>query len=69
MLELMNEKALELGTERRREVALETMRASRASENRDGKAVGGLMLTNAGLRVADEELAPRPRMQPVSDRL
>ena len=54
MLELMNGVALELGAERRREVALESMRAARAFENRLRQAAG------AALMAVGEQLAGQP---------
>ena len=66
MLELMNPVALELGVERRREVAEETMRAARASEVRSRQTASSA-LSIVGHKIGGSELAPRQKMQTTSD--
>jgi hypothetical protein len=52
MLELMSQEALRLGAERRREVALETMRDARRAESL--RHATGVALVAMGRRVAGE---------------
>ena len=65
LLELMNPVALELGVERRREIAEETMRASRAAEVRSRQAADGVIAL-VDKNVGGPELSPR-QLQPTSD--
>jgi hypothetical protein len=70
MMEVMNQVALELGAERRREVLSESMRAARVNESRV-RQVAGAALVAAGSWVAGER-RPSPvtagaTMQPSGD--
>ena len=58
MFELMSQQALSVGAERRREVAVETMRDARLS-NGAARQVVGLALVTVGQRVAGEMPAGR----------
>ena len=66
MLELMNPIALDLGVARRREVAEETMRAARASEERSRRAASSALALVSDT-IGGQEATPRPKMQPTSD--
>ena len=58
MFEMMNQQALGVGAERRREVALETMREARQSEGTARQAMG-IALVSVGRRLEGEMPAPR----------
>ena len=62
MLELMNPVGLEVGEARRREVALETMRASRTKESESQYAPSAAMMLVAQ-PVGTERPAPSQKMQ------
>jgi hypothetical protein len=72
MMELMNDVALELNESRRRELALDTMRAARAS-NGGLRRTTALALVAAGQWLAGERFAadrqpsPAPKMQVSGD--
>ena len=66
MFEMMNQQALSIGAERRREVALETMREVRASSGAAQHAVG-IALISVGRRLEGEMPAPRATVQPDRD--
>ena len=66
MLELMNPVALEVGEARRREVALETMRAARTSASEPQQPSSSALMLVAQ-PVAMERAAPSQKTQPRCD--
>ena len=65
MMELMSQEALRLGAERRREVALATMRDVRASEG--VRRATGAAIVAVGQRVAGELSTSNGALRPTSD--
>ena len=66
MMELMSMVALEVGAERRREVAIASMRAARGGERRVRQAIGTALVA-VGQRIAADRPQASPRMQPSGD--
>ena len=66
MMELMSQQALEVGAARRREVALDTMRAARASDWRIRRI--GSALVAFGNWVAGGTVGVRSEMRPAGER-
>ena len=65
MMELMSQEALRLGVERRREVALETMRDAHAAEG--VRRATGTAIVALGQRVAGELASTNRALRPTSD--
>ena len=65
MMELMSQEALRLGAERRREVALATMRDARAAEG--VRRATGTAIVALGQRVAGELTSGNASLRPTSD--
>ena len=66
MMELMSMQGLEIGAERRRELALETMRQARARRPHLRQAAGFAVIA-LGRRISGEIPAPSPKLQTSSD--
>jgi hypothetical protein len=71
VFELMNPIALEVGQERRREIAEETMRAARASDKDPRESAASALMIVAkqvgGQDAAPRKAAPSPKLQPKTD--
>ena len=65
MLELMSQEALRLGAQRRREVALSTMRDARASDG--ARHAAGAAIVAIGQRVAGEIASGNKTLRATSD--
>lgn len=65
MMELMSQEALRLGAQRRREVALETMRDARAAES--FRHAAGIAIIAVGQRVAGGITSGSASLRPTSD--
>ena len=66
MLELMNPLALELGVERRREIAEERMRTARAAEVGSWQTADPVVALR-NQHIGGPELSPKPQLRPTSD--
>lgn len=66
LLELMNPLALELGVERRREIAEERMGAARAAEIRS-RHTADPVVALGNQHIGGPELSPKPQLRPTSD--
>ena len=67
MFELMNQRALEVGAARRREVALETMRRAPVADGL--RHAAGVAMITVGRRIAGEMPATSRQMLSTSERL
>ena len=65
MMELMSQEALRLGAERRREVALETMRDARVAEGL--RHATGVAIVANGERVSGEVSSGNKSLRPAAD--
>jgi hypothetical protein len=66
MMEFMSQLALEVGAERRREVALDTMRQPKTSNPRLRRAAGAAVIA-VGRRISGEFPATSPKLQASGD--
>ena len=65
MMELMSQEALRLGADRRREVALETMREVRAADS--VRSAAGAAIVAIGQRVTGEIAGRKEQLRPTGD--